>query len=142
MAANLTDAERVKIVAHLKNGKSQTWTAKQVGRSKDTVGRICREEGIETDGRQTKKATEAAAAFREIERMEIIHDILASGQDLLSRVTDPKDYKDVVTGLAIGIDKHRLETGEATSRTENVDPERKRKMRESLDELAARRRLA
>ena len=47
-----------------------------------------------------------------------------------------KAFKDGVTGYAIGIDKHRLETGEATSRTEQIDPERRNKMRESLDELA------
>lgn len=147
MASAVTDKERAKIVAHLKAGKSQTWTARKVGRSKDTVSRIGREAGIRSDGRSTKRATEAAANFREIDRMEVISIGIDVGAAMLHGIKGMeltpelvKAYKDAMTGVAIGIDKHRLETGEATSRSETVDPERRQKMRESLDEVAQRRR--
>jgi IS30 family transposase len=151
LAAKLTDKERSEIVAHLEAGKSQNWIAKEVGRSKDTVGRVGREAGIESDGRRTQKATEAAAAIRQIDRMEVISLGLTVGQKLLRKIEglSSRDdvaletiraYKDAMTGVAIGIDKHRLETGEATSRSETVDPERRKKMQESLDDLAAQRR--
>jgi IS30 family transposase len=147
VAPHLTDKERATIVAYLKADKSQNWIAKEVGRSKDTVGRVGRQAGIESDGRRTEKATEAAAAIRQIDRMEVITLGLDVGAGILNGLKEQefsadlvRAYKDAMTGVAIGIDKHRLETGEATSRSETVDPERRKKMQESLDDLAAQRR--
>lgn len=147
MAPHVTDKERKQIIAYLKAGKSQNWISKEVGRSKDTVGRIGREAGIEADGRRTKKATEAAAAMREINRMEVISLGLDVGASILKGLKEEelspelvRAYKDAMTGVAIGIDKHRLETGEATSRSEQIDPERRQRMTEYLDELARHRR--
>jgi hypothetical protein len=147
MAPKLTDKERARIVAYLKDDKSHNWIAKEVKRSKDTVGRIARENGIESDGRRTKKATETAATIREIDRLEGICTVLRVGASLIAQLEGMKptpdvmrSYKDGATGYAIGIDKHRLEMGEATNRSETVDPERRRKMRESLDEVAHQRR--
>jgi len=139
MAPHLTDKEREQIIAYLQDGKSQNWTAKKVKRSVDTVGKIGRANGIEPLTRSTKKAVQVSAKVREINRMEIIGGILTTGQSLLDGVADAKDYKDVVTGLAIGIDKHRLETGDVTDRTERVDAEARNRVRSKLDELAQRR---
>jgi hypothetical protein len=146
MAPKLTDKERARIVAYLKEDKSHNWIAKEVKRSKDTVGRIARENGIESDGRRTKKATEAAAAIREIDRFEGICTVLRVGASLIAQLEgrEPtpevmRSYKDGATGYAIGIDKHRLEMGEATNRSETVDSERRKRIQDGLDELARHR---
>lgn len=41
----------------------------------------------------------------------------------------PQQYQQVMTGIAIGIDKHRLETGEATSRTDTAKEHHERETR-------------
>lgn len=113
--------ERARIVSFLQeHGGNRSQVARVTGYSKSLVGKVAREEGIPSaNGHMTKNATEASAAFREIKRMDIIVDILDAGQALLKGCKDSREYKDVVTGLAIGIDKHRLETGEVTDRTES-----------------------
>lgn len=141
MAPKLTDKERGQIIAHLEAGKSQNWTAKKVGRSVDTVGRIARAEGIESDKRTPKKAHEARAHFAKEDRLALVGYALDRGGQLLQLELTPQQYKDVMLGIAIGVDKHRLETGDVTDRTETVDPSRRERIKAGFDELAARRRM-
>ena len=127
MANHVSVEERQRIVDLLhEHGGNQNRVAKICGRSQDTVRRIARTEGIESFKRTPKKALAVKAAVQEIDRMEIIGLGLQTGADLLrgyrnrdATVENIRAYKDLMTGLAIGIDKHRLETGEVTNRTEN-----------------------
>lgn len=116
--AKLTPEEREAILADLQGGMSRNAASRKHGRGAATVTRIAQAAGLEMDRSATKKATEVRKAVAEINRMEIIGDILTTGQTLLKSAKEARDYKDVVTGLAIGIDKHRLETGEVTDRKE------------------------
>lgn len=119
MANPVGEEERGRIVAMLREySGNQSRVAKLSGRSQPTVRTIAQEEGIVSINKAPKKANEARSAHAEIDRMQIIGDILTTGQTLLKNAREAKDYKDVVTGLAIGIDKHRLETGEVTDRKE------------------------
>lgn len=140
MAPKLTEDERAQIVRYLEAGESQSATAKKVGRSKDTVGRVGREFGIESDGRSTKKATEAARDYALAERLGLLNEIFDHARSMLPNTKDAKELQALTIAVATAIDKRRLEDGEATSRSEQVDPVRRQKMRESLDEVAQRRR--
>lgn len=114
----LTDKERQKIIRYLKSGESQTRTAKMVGRSVGVVNKIAKAEGL-VNIQPPKKANEARRRFSKQDRMALISYALDRGGEFLDKELTPQQYKDVMTGIAIGIDKHRLETGEVTSRGES-----------------------
>lgn len=125
MTKPVGDEERARIVAMLRDGMTQGQVAKETGRGKATISRVANTEGIDSERSATKKATETKQAIAEIDRMEIIGlglrtgaELLRSYQDREASIENIRAYKDLMTGLAIGIDKHRLETGEVTDRTE------------------------
>lgn len=120
MAPPLTDKERKKILAHLEDGKSNGWIAKEVGRSKETVRTLARKAGIDSVDQSTKKATRARRHFAKEDRLALIGYALDRGGEFLDQPLTPQQYQQVMTGIAIGIDKHRLETGDVTDRTEKV----------------------
>ena len=148
MAKNkpVSQAERQKIIDLLhEHGGNRQGVAKITGRSAGLILKIARQEGIESVNKHAQeKAAEAAKHLRDYNRLEIIAEILDTGRDLLEAGMDAKDFKDVVTGIAIGIDKHRLETGEATSRSENMnadEAQRRQRIKESLNDLMDGKRL-
>lgn len=116
--AKLTPEERERILVLRAKGLGRNAIAREIGRSAGTISAVVTEAGESFDRSATKKATQVRKIIAEIDRMEIIGDILTAGQILLKNAKEARDYKDVVTGLAIGIDKHRLETGEVTDRKE------------------------
>lgn len=137
------DEEREKIVSLLReHGGNRSKVAKIAGRGKATVQRVAEAAGIESERSATEKASVARSLFAEIDRKEVIAEMLQKGRDILDATTEARGYKDAVTGLGISIDKHLLVSGEATARTENVDAEARRRVREGLDDLARRRRMA
>lgn len=143
MADKIMDEERARIVAYLKEDKSQCWIAKEVGRDKSTVSRIAKAEGIDTNVAATKKATKARQDYDQAARLELLNEGFDRAREILASLDGARDLQAWMIAVATGIDKRRLEDGEATSRTESMDPERaeaRRKMRESLDEIAAQRR--
>jgi hypothetical protein len=142
MAPKLTDQERQKIIRYLGDGKSQNWIGKQMKRSPDTVGRIAREEGIQSDNRIPKKAIEAAKVYNEERRLSLIGGGFDKAEYLLEKIEDAGEFQKWTVAMGTLIDKVRLETGEATARTESVDPERRKRLKQNLDELAARRRTS
>lgn len=118
MAPKLTAEERKRIVSLLQEGMSQSGVAKEVKRSKDTVGRIGREAGIESDGRSTKKATEAARDYAKAERLQLLNKGFDKAGDLLKSIKEAKELQAWMVAVATGIDKRRLEDGEVTDRSE------------------------
>jgi transposase-like protein len=77
---------------------------------------------------KTRAATEAASASAEEKRVHLQAELLDAAREhvAMARVTtDGKDAQHWMTAAAIGVDKFRLERGEATDRTETVAaPER------------------
>lgn len=142
MAPKLAEAERERIVASLKEGKSQGQTARDAGRHVSTVNRIAKAEGIESNVAEVKKVTEARKAYAEERRLELIGRGFDKASTLLEAIADSSEFQKWTVGFGTLIDKARLETGEATSRTENVDPARRERIKQSLDEVAERRRMA
>ncbi len=140
MAPKVTDKERARIVAFLRDGQTQGWTAKEVGRDKSTVSRVAKAEGIDSNVAATKKATDARRDYTLAERLLLLNEGFDKARDLLPTIKEPKDLQAWMIALATGIDKRRLEDGQATDRTESVDPERRKRLHGTLDELDALRR--
>lgn len=143
MADKITDEERAQIVVYLQEGQTHGWIARKVGRSKPTVGRVAKAEGIECTVTAAKKATEVKRDYDQINRLQLLNEGFDKARQILASLDGARDLQawSIATGTLI--DKRRLEDGEATNRTESVDPERaeaRRKMRENLDEIAAQRR--
>lgn len=139
MANPVTVEERARIVTMLRDDEmSQNATAKAVGRGASTVSRIAKEEGIEAYAKP-KKAEEARLAYGEDRRLELIGKGFEKAGALLEALQDAGEFRSWTIGFGTLVDKARLETGKATSRTETVDPEVRRRVRAGLDELAKRR---
>lgn len=123
----------------LKEGKSQNKTAKEVGRSPGLVNKVAREEGL-VNIQPPKNANGARRDYAQAERLALLNKGFDKAEDLLGSIGDAKELASWMIAVATGIDKRRLEDGEATHRGETIDPERRKRMRESLDEVAAQRR--
>lgn len=140
MAAKLSAEERERIVALLREGKSQTATAREAGRSPGLVNKIAREEGI-VNIHAPKKANEARRDYAKDERVSLLNEGFEKARALLSaEAFGTSALKDWSVAVGTLIDKRRLEDGEATERKENVDPSRRERIKGSLDEVARRRR--
>lgn len=119
MADRITDAERVQIVSYLEEGKSQGWIARETGRSKQSVSRIARAEGIESDITATKRAVEAGRNYDRATRLELGNEMFEKLREMVVGVTATSEMKDLATTFGILTDKRRLEDGEATDRRES-----------------------
>ena len=137
----VTEKERERIVSLLKehNG-NRNKVAKECGRAPGTIQTIANQEGIPSAYSAPKKAVEARVAYAEERRLEIIGMGFDKSKELLTQIKDAGEFQKWTVGLGTLVDKARLETGEATNRTESVDPARRQRMKASLDEIAARRR--
>lgn len=140
MADRITEEERDRIIAYLKSGKSQGWIAGKVGRNKSTVSRIAKVQGIDSNVAATKKATDAKRDYSRVERLKLLNEGFDKARELLGHISEVKDLQAWTVATGTLVDKRRLEDGEATSREEKVDPERRKKIKDSLDELAVLRR--
>lgn len=122
MAPKLTEAERQRIAALLADGKSQGAVSRELGRSRAVVNKIARESGVTntvTNVRDTKKATEARSAYAEERRLELIGRGFDKADELLAKITDAGELQKWTVALGTMVDKARLETGEATNRSES-----------------------
>jgi hypothetical protein len=142
MAAPVSEYERARIVDYLREGKTQGWIARETGRSKQTVSRIARDEGIKSDVTATKKAEAARLDYDLAARLIVINEGFDKLRDVLKTITDPRELQAWTVALGTLIDKRRLEDGQATNRTENVDPASREKIKGTLHDLAERRRMA
>lgn len=118
MANPVTVEERSRIIAMLREGKSQNATAKEVGRDPKTVNRIAKSENIESHIAAPKKANEARKAYAEERRLNLIGKGFEKADALLNSLQDAGEFQKWTVALGTLIDKARLESGEATSRDE------------------------
>ena len=114
----VSDVERAAIIEALKSGKAQTATAKEFGRSKDTVHTIAVRAGIDAERSATKKATEAHRVYAVSRRLELNNELFRLIERQLSRDDlTPKDLRDLAVAYGIATDKRRLEEGMNTGQT-------------------------
>lgn len=127
--------ERERIVAALREGKSQTSVAREFGRSSGTINKIAKSAGREYS--PPKKANEARHLYALAERIEL-------GNRLFRRVAekaeDPeltaRDLKDLAVAFGVLLDKRRLEDGQSTGQTTiDIASDNWAKMREKVAAL-------
>ena len=100
MAPKVTEKERDHIVSLLKeHSGNRHKVAKMCSRSKDTVVRIANEEGIESDGRTPKKASDSRSAYAEERRLEIIGMGFDKSKELLAQIKDAGEFQKWTVGL-------------------------------------------
>jgi transposase-like protein len=140
VAMKVSDEERARIEATLRDGASINATARRHGRAPATVASIGRAAGIDVAYSAPKKANAARRDYALAERLALLNAGMDKAARLLATVTTPHELQQWMMAVAIGIDKRRLEDGEATSRTDVRDDSAKREeLAARLDELAARR---
>lgn len=120
----ITSEERQQIIDAIRSGKSRYAVAKEFQRSRSSIAKIAREEGLDADQTSTAKATRAREQYAAAQRVELINKAFAKVERLLDAFPDDptaaRDMRDLATALGILIDKRRLEDGEATERAETV----------------------
>lgn len=136
------DAEEYMQIVELLHAHSgnQNKVAGLCGRHQTTVRKIAKTEGIESINAAPKRANEVRRDYSQVERLELLNEGFEKARELLKTIQDPRELQAWMVAVATAIDKRRLEDGQATSREEKVDPERRKRIKESLDELAEQRR--
>ena len=114
--ANVTDGERERICALLREGKSVGQVARETGRTTPTVSRIAKLAGIDVLQYATKKAREHKATYDKARRIELIDAILAKAHELLPSIEKPGGLYNYAMGVAIMLDKRRQEDDETGTR--------------------------
>lgn len=118
MGRPITDSEREAILSLLSQGHSHNEVARRTGRSQTAVSDLARKHSIEPVIRMPK-AQAAAREYNKAERANLLNLAFDKGRELLERNNlTARDFKDVVTGLAIAIDKRHLEDREARTVSE------------------------
>ncbi len=140
MPAAIPGDERREIADAVRAGGRRNEIARKFGRSPGAVSKIAAACGVEFDRVQTEKATRAAKDYALAGRLELGNAMFDAVGEMLGSAKTPQELKDLATTFGILTDKRRLDDGEATNRTESVSPERRQRMKESLDEVAAQRR--
>jgi transposase len=113
MGRTITDNEREKMLSLLREGFSHCEIARRTGRSQSTVSALAKEHGIKPVGLMPR-AQQAARDYNKVERRNLLNLAFDKASELLERrdIT-ARDFKDLVTAVAIAIDKRRLEDGQA-----------------------------
>jgi len=104
--------EEEKILSLLLQGKSTRETGKIVGRSSGTVSNVAERNGLDIvklRHDQLKRAQLASAYASAERRASVAAKILDRGEKILEDTWTARDYRDVSVGLAVGLDKLRLE---------------------------------
>jgi hypothetical protein len=113
MGKAIADSEKEKIIDLLGEGLSHCEVARRTGRSQSAVSALAKQHGIEPEQRMPL-AQQAAREYNRLERMNLLNRAFDKAGELLERKDlSARDFKDLMTGIAIGIDKRRLEDGQA-----------------------------
>ena len=104
----VTKAEEKAIREALEGGMSQTKAAKEFDRSKRTIHRISKRGGISSKRLPPKKAIESHKYRARAARAAVAAEIIDEGRKWLKGKTS-KEYRDGAVGVAVGLDKLRLE---------------------------------
>ncbi len=117
MKGPLTTPEKQTIREMLDQNHSHNQIAKAIGRSQSTISDFAKREGYSSLPERTPHvANQARREFGKAERLELISLVFQRGEEMLQKPgLTPREYKEVTTGIAIGIDKSRLEEGSPNS---------------------------
>jgi IS30 family transposase len=117
MTKPLTSTEKQRIGALLDDNQSHNSIARAVGRSQSTISEYARREGYSPLPERTPRvANKARREYAKAERLELLNLVFEKGEEMLkSPDLTARAYKEVVTGIAIGVDKARLEEGQPNS---------------------------
>lgn len=120
MKGPLTSYEKRTIREMLDQNHSHNQIAKIMGRSQSTISTFAKAQGYSPlPERVPSTANQARREFGKAERLALLNLVFEKGEEMLhSADLSPREYKETVTGLAIAIDKARLEEGSPTSRHE------------------------
>ena len=102
------EEEEKAICEALREGMSQTQAAKEFERSTYTINKIAKRFGISAKHSATKKAVEAHKYRARWARAAVAAEIIDEGRKWLKGETS-KEYRDGAVGVAVGLDKLRLE---------------------------------
>ena len=119
MGKRISRKEEMAIIEAINEGNSLNKVAKKFKRSVATVSKYAKENGIDVEHSQTKKAVETASKWNKARRFELIGKFFDKLRDVIQVTSDPRELKDLSTALGIVIDKARLEEGEPTEITKN-----------------------
>jgi hypothetical protein len=117
MKGPLTSYEKQRIRTLLAESWSHNKISKELGRSQSTISDFAKREGFSPLPERTPHvANQARREFGKAERLELISLVFERGEKMLQKPgLTPREYKEVTTGIAIGIDKSRLEEGSPNS---------------------------
>ena len=104
--------EEQEILALLMQGKSIREAGKIAGRGPSTVSAVARRNGLDlvSLAQDRMKRGQLVAAYANAERRaSVACKILERGEKILEDTWASRDYRDVSVGLAVGLDKLRLE---------------------------------
>lgn len=103
----------------LEEGYSHNSISKKMGCSQSTVSRLATREGIECINPAPMKAVYANKDYSKANRVALLNKMFERGEQMIDTPgLTARDYKDLMLGFAVGIDKRRLEDGEASKVTE------------------------
>ena len=117
MSKPLTDGEKILIRELLEDEQSHNSIAKRVSRSQSTISEFAKREGYSPLPERTPRvANQARRDFARAERVELLNRAFEVAEEMLERGgLSARDFKELMTAVAIGIDKRRLEEGEPDS---------------------------
>lgn len=104
--------EEEKILSLLMQGKTTREVGQIVGRSSSTVSAVARRNNfdiVEAARSRLKRATLVAKYAQAEARASVAAKMLDRGEKILEDTWTARDYRDVSVGLAVGLDKLRLE---------------------------------
>jgi IS30 family transposase len=114
--AQVTDDERERICAALREGKSVGKVAREFGRSTPTVSRIAKQAGIDVLQYATEKARAAKTTYDRANRIRLIDLALEKAETLVNLIEKPGGMYNWSMALAVLLDKRRQEDDQSGSR--------------------------
>ena len=105
----VSSEEEAAICEALEAGKSQNRVAKDFNRAPDTVHRIAARHGLVYTA--PKNAAIAKSCYASEARITLIGQCLDKGLSLLDGCNSGREFKDILIGIGIALDKRHLEEG-------------------------------
>jgi len=110
--------EEAAILEALGDGMSTRQAAKKFNRAKSTIVDVAKRNGLDLGDRSvTKNAAIAKSCYASDARITLIGQCLDKGQSLLDGCNSGREFKDILIGIGIALDKRHLEeAGDGTGR--------------------------
>jgi cobalamin biosynthesis Mg chelatase CobN len=137
----VTRSQYDKVCELLREGGSYYGIGKQLSMNPNTVRMIAQKAGLDRSDVRMTEAIKAKQVYTKERRLEIADRAFELLDQMLGEVGSPKDMQAWVSAFSQMVDKHRLEDGEATARTEVVTDQARQAVRDRLDAVVERRSM-